>query len=77
MKSLVSPVCNSVDDAVSFAVRGAHDLCTLIPYTLAIAASIEEMFFGFFLLLEKHTEGGSDEATFPEIVPSQGPVVHY
>jgi hypothetical protein len=47
----------------------AHDLRALIPYLLAVTASIEEMFFGFLLLVAEHTEGWPNEASFPEIIP--------
>jgi hypothetical protein len=47
----------------------AHDLRALIPYLLAVTASIEEMFFGFLLLVEEHTKGWPNEASFPEVIP--------
>jgi hypothetical protein len=46
-----------------------HDLRALIPYLLAVTASIEEMFFGFLLLVEEHTKGWPNEASFPEVIP--------
>ena len=64
-------------DAISVLPRPAHDLSALIPYVLTISASIEEVLFGFFLLLAEHADGGSNEALFSKIVPSQGSVVYY
>ena len=66
-----------VIDVVPVLVGPAHDLRTLIPNLLTVAAPIEEVFFGFFLLLAKYTKRGSDEASFSEIVPSQGSVMYY
>jgi hypothetical protein len=40
-----------VIDVVPVLTSLVHNLRTLIPYSLAIAAPIEEMFFGFFLLI--------------------------
>ena len=68
---------NCFIDVVPVLPHPAHDLCTLIPYVLTISASIEEVLFGFFLLLEKYTKGGFDEALFSEIVPSQGSIMYY
>jgi hypothetical protein len=45
------PVLDCVIDVVPVLTSLAHNLRTLIPYTLAVVAPIEEMFFGFFLLI--------------------------
>ena len=57
--------------------RPTHNLCTLIPDTLTVNATIEEMFLGFLLQAAECTEGGSNEASLPEIIPRESPVVHY
>ena len=44
------PVLYGVIDIASMLVGLAHYLRALVPYLLAIAAPIKDMFFGFLLL---------------------------
>ena len=62
------PVLYCIIDVVSVSIGFVHDLRALIPYLLAVTASIEELFFGFLLLVAEHIEGWPNEASFPKVI---------
>jgi len=55
VESQIPLVRNGFKDAISEAVRGSHDERYLIPNLSCVAASVEEMVYGFFCLFEKYT----------------------
>jgi hypothetical protein len=54
VESLVPPVRNGLEDAISVAVRGAHDKRRLIPDMSSVRERIEEMVHGFLCLSTKY-----------------------
>ena len=64
------PVLNCVIDAAPMFVGSAYYLRSLVPNLLAKVATIEDMFFGFLLLVTEDEKGWSNEASFSEVVPS-------
>jgi hypothetical protein len=64
MESLVPPVRNGVDDAISIAIRGAHDKCHLIPNLGSVRERIEDMIHGFVCLSTKHANRRPNKTPF-------------